>query len=240
MREDLKLLDNLQEIDLQIEKLQAEKEEAFKTSPLSDFKKELASLKTKLEKLKQEEAKVSLQHKKAEGELELLEQKIASEEKRLYSGMVTNPKELKALNDEIASLERLKEKQEESFLEVEITLEGLNETIAHTEKSIKQKEKEVESEENRLKEIEENTLARVGELKSEVDKLREAIPPELLKIYDSRRLKLARRVVAHLKNGVCSGCQMEIHAEELDKILNNPDKLATCPNCQRLLLLLEE
>lgn len=239
MKKELELLEQLQNTDLEIEKLESEKEETFKNSPLPLLKKELNSLNSKLGKLKQEENKISLAHKKADGELELLEQKISNEEKRLYSGTITNPKELKAINDEIASLERLKEKQEEEFLEVELLLEELNGVIAFTEKSIKQKEKEIEGEENRLKEVEEKTINQVGKLKERVDELRKTIPAELLKIYDNRRLKLSRQVVAHLSNGVCSGCQMEVHAEELDKILNNPDKLATCPNCQRLFLLVE-
>lgn len=239
MKKELELLEQLQNTDLEIEKLEFEKEETFKNSSLPLLRKELNSLNSKMRKLKQEEDKISLSHKKAWGELELLEQKISHEEKRLYSGTITNPKELKAINDEIASLERLKEKQEEEYLEVELLLEELNEAIASTEKSIKQKEKEIEGEENRLKEVEEKTINQVGKLKERVDELRKTIPAELLKIYDNRRLKLSRQVVAHLSNGVCSGCQMEVHAEELDKIFNNPDKLATCPNCQRLLLLVE-
>lgn len=239
MRKELELLEQLQNTDLEVEKLESEKEETFKNSPLHSFKKELASLKSKMEKLKQEEAKISLAHKKVQGELELLEQKITNEEKRLYSGTITNPKELKAINDEIASLERLKEKQEEEYLEVELLLEELNEAIALTEKNIKQKERDIKGEENRLKEVEEKTIHQVGKLREKAGELRQIIPAELLKIYDARRLKLSRQVVAHLNNGVCSGCQMEVHAEELDKILNNPDKLATCPNCQRLLLVLE-
>ncbi len=239
MKKELELLEQLQNTDLEIEKLEYEKEETFKNSPLPLLKKELNSLNSKLGKLKQEENKISLAHKKADGELELLEQKISNEEKRLYSGTITNPKELKAINDEIASLERLKEKQEEEYLEVELLLEELNEAITFTEKSIKQKEKEIEGEKRRLKEVEEKTINQVGKLKERVDELRKIIPAELLKIYDNCRLKLSRQVVARLSNGVCSGCQMEVHAEELDKILNNPDKLATCPNCQRLLLLVE-
>ncbi len=239
MKKELKLLAQLQDADLEIEELETERKEAFGNSPLTHLKKEHGALKSKLEKLKQEVTKLSLAYKKAEGELELLEQKIAGEQERLYSGTILNPKELKAINDEIASLEKLKEKREEKFLEVDIMLEELNETVALTEKAIKKKEMEIDEEEKRLKEIEERISSQVEKLREKTKKLREEIPSELLKIYDSRRLKLSRRVVASLVDGVCSGCQMEVHAEELDKILNNPDKLAICPNCQRLLLVLE-
>ncbi len=239
MREQLKLLESLQETDLEIEDLIFKKEEAFRNSSLSKLKKELSGLKRQQDDLKSKEAKISLEHKKAMGELELLEQKIANEEKRLYSGTVTNPKELKSLNDEIASLEKLKEKQEDRFLEIALDMEEIEEAVALAEKNIRQKEKEIKEEERRLKELEEETSGKVEKLKEKAGELREKIQPNLLKIYDSRRAQLTGKVVARLNDGVCSGCNMELPAEELDKIVNNPDKLATCSNCQRILLFLE-
>ncbi len=240
MKEKLELLEKVQQLDLERERLEAEKEDTFKNSPLADLKKQLGELEKKLSSLLEKTKKVSLEHKKAMGELELLEQKIATEEKRLYSGTVNNPKELKTINDEIASLEKRKEKQEDKFLEIALELEELEEAVAATEKSIVAKKKEVEEEERHLKEVEEKTRTQVEAFRSEAEKLRPEIPTEILKIYDSKRDKLAGKVVAHLKSGVCGGCNMELHAEELDKIMANPDKLAQCPSCQRLLLLQDD
>lgn len=239
MREQLELLETLQEVDLEVENLELKKKEAFKNSPLAELERELFSLKSKQDDLKSKKAQVSLKHKKAMGELELLEQKIAKEEKRLYSGAVTNPKELKSLNDEIASLEKLKEREEDKFLEISLALEEIDEAIALSERNVRQKEKEIDEEKRRLREVEEKTSSEVKKLKEKAAELRQKVQADLLKIYDSRRMRLGRKVVARLNSGVCSGCNMELHAEELDKIENDPDKLATCPNCQRLLLYKE-
>ena len=61
--------------------------------------------------------------RKREADLQALEAKIATEERKLYSGTVRNPKELKNLQDEVSALRRARDELQEAILEVMLALE---------------------------------------------------------------------------------------------------------------------
>src|ERR671910_737101 len=69
------------------------------TSQLEEFDADLEIARKQLEEITREQNRL-------EGEIELLGQKTGREEGRLFSGAVSNPKELSALQAEVAGLQR--------------------------------------------------------------------------------------------------------------------------------------
>src|SRR5438132_2362231 len=127
----------LQQLDLELERLAAEQQAAVKALQGNPT----------LQKLRvehnaaQQQLRSGLQaQKEAEWTLEELNRRLAAQEQRLYSGMVSNPKELNALQQEIQHLRAQQGRQEDTFLEVMEVAEALQEETRRKAETIQQME----------------------------------------------------------------------------------------------------
>src|SRR5260221_7246865 len=79
--------------------------------------------------------------KGGEEAIEKLSRRLHVQEQRLYSGMVTNPKELHALEQEIHHLQAQQSRQEELTLEVLLATESLEEEAKRKAEALQEAEK---------------------------------------------------------------------------------------------------
>src|SRR5258708_14097749 len=125
----------LQQIDLELELLNDEKQ------PVISLLQGDAALKKLREEytLAQRELPEGLKaQKEAEEALEELNRRLHVQEQRLYSGMVTNPKELHALQQEIHHLQAQQSRQEELTLEVLLKAESLEEEVKRKAEALRE------------------------------------------------------------------------------------------------------
>lgn len=163
-------------------------------------------------------------------------QKREASENRLYSGNVTNPKELQEIEQNIASLKRwqseLEDKQLELMLEVEdadASFEQAQENldVVSTEAASNNQEllAEKQSLEADTKMLRENRVEVVSEL-DEVD----------VALYEKMKPQMAFRPISVLSpEGHCTICgvqQINTHAQAIRR----SDELMRCANCNRILI----
>jgi predicted nucleic acid-binding Zn-ribbon protein len=170
-------------------------------------------------------------------EIEGLSSKIAASEKRLYSGTVTNPKELSDIQDEIASLKRRCSDLEDELLEAMVyseeaaaSLETCRTLLADTEAQWQKEQATLNAE---LSELD----ARLLDAQDERDRLRSATAGEDLALYDKIRSRYGSITVTTLRNGVCGYCAVAPSSTKLARI-HNGRELLQCGNCKRVLLYL--
>src|SRR2546426_2359111 len=117
----------LQQLDLELERVIAEQQSLLKSLQGNPTLQKVL----KEHNDAQQQLHLGLQAQKdAEWALEELSRRLTAHEQRLYSGMVTNPKELSSLQQEVQRLRAQQNRQEEKTLEMIDTTEGLQE-IAH-------------------------------------------------------------------------------------------------------------
>ncbi len=68
--------------------------------------------------------------------------------------------------------------------------------------------------------------------------LREQIPAHILNHFD-KFLSRGKKGVARVQNGVCKGCQIQVPLNVINSLVLGLDA-ATCGNCGRYLILLDE
>src|SRR5947209_18110855 len=105
----------LQQLDLELERVTAEQQAVVKSlqgsSKLQQLRAEHA--------IAQQQLRSGLQaQKEAEWALEELVRRLNTQEQRLYSGVVSNPKELNALQQELQNLRAQQRRQEDTALEM--------------------------------------------------------------------------------------------------------------------------
>lgn len=163
-----------------------------------------------------------------------LGQKIQIEEKELYSGRVTNPKELAGLQEEVASLKRRREKREEDLLEAMVAAEEAEAAVADAQAILTQVSEVWRAGQEKMTEEQTQLQARMAELGARRETSVAAIGPEDVSAYERLRQRKAGRAVAVVKDGICLGCRMNPPSSQVQHARTGSE-LVFCNNCGRIL-----
>lgn len=161
--------------------------------------------------------------------------KIKSEEARLYSGRVTNVKEMTGIENEIVSLRRRLGQLDDRTLDMMFRLEtaqaeqqAANERLAHILERWKAHQERLRGE---LAAIE----TELASLTGEIDAARAQVNAAQLEVYDDLRQRKGGRAVARVIAGRCEGCQVTLPMVDIARARQLT--LTYCSQCGRILLV---
>jgi uncharacterized protein len=170
----------------------------------------------------------------AEGEVAGQQNKIRETERRLYSGEVHSPKELKDLEDEAASLKRFLTVLEDRQLQAMVTQEEAEGSSSSARAALATVEAARGSQEGDLR-------AELGSLRATVERLeaqREAavalITAEDIETYAGLRRSRRGTAVARLDGATCGRCGVAPSQARIDAARTG-EEIVLCGNCGRIL-----
>ena len=221
----------LQQFDLEIDRLLAEKQALTSSLQSTSLLKKLRSE----EQSARQQLSGGLQAQKdAEWALEDVERRLKQQEQRLYNGSATAAKELNALQQEVQNLRAQQARQEEKALEMMEAAETLREVAEQKGVAVKEAEQAWELS---------NTagVARFGQLEEKLQELRDkraelaaTMEDELVKRYEGMRKTKQGRVVSKVEQNSCQWCRVILTPSELQRVRISAE-LQTCSNCGRIL-----
>lgn len=227
------LLD-LQEVDLEIDRLLHQRSSLPQLAEYQSVNgRRLAAEKERVAKQATVRA-AGLDLDKADGELSIIEAKLAETETRLYaggmSGKETEYKRLEvqslrgqqeAMETRVLVLIDQKETLDEQLAKIVSVVDGLSATERDLEATIASAWKEIDA-----------VLGRKEERKREMVP---AIPPELFEIYETLRRIKEGVAISRIHDGNCGGCHLHLSTAELvDAANSDPPR---CVHCRRLIVL---
>jgi predicted nucleic acid-binding Zn-ribbon protein len=226
------LLD-LQEIDLQIDRLLEQRQSLPELEEYKAAHEELTTLEAERDRAGALLKQLELDLDKAEGELQLLEIKLDEHETRLFAGGMS-ARETEHMRLEVQSLKAQKGSQEEKVLgmleeidparekvdEIDAQVDRVKSRKADLESAIKAQWKTIDAELARREERKEDALAPIG--------------PELLDLYDKLRSIKEGVAVAAYDHGVCGGCHMTLSPAEQEETFDA--EIPRCVHCRRILV----
>lgn len=240
MAESLKPLLELQEIDLSRDRLHERKEHLPEKEELTELEGRMKEVQAAIDRVEEEAGAVIKEMDRLEGEASQIANKIGAEERKLYSGEVVNPKELTALQDEIAMLRRRKAPLEEGALEQMQTRDELAEEKEGLRRELEDLSREADAVRERIARA---TAEIDRELEAEEEKRRgvlSPIPEDVLELYERLRGQKKGIGVGALENGICTACREALSAVEVDRIKREAregEQLFRCEHCRRLLVV---
>ena len=183
-------------------------------------------------------ATVQRDQSRLEHEVDTVTTKARSEEARAVSGKVTSPKELTAIQEEVAGLKRRQATLEDELLELmeqRETLEGeLAELAARRDAFTADQAEVTKARDAALAEID-------GELDGERtarDRVAPTVGEQLRALYDQIRSRQGGIGAAALVGNTCQGCRVSISPVELAAIRKlPPEEVKRCENCRRILVV---
>jgi predicted nucleic acid-binding Zn-ribbon protein len=206
-------------------------------SQLAATARQVAAVDARLAAADERRSDLSRGQQRLEDEIASLNERADRVDKQLYSGTVTNPRELLALQDDVASLRRRIGKLEDDELEIMM----LSESVEAQRAELAAEHEQLESDMARLTG---DLAATEGEITAELEAVRREreaaateVRPELLAQYDALRSRHDGVAIARLVGATCQGCHLQLPAVEIARIRAlGLDDVVHCDSCGRLLV----
>lgn len=201
-------------------------------SALEELSKEIRSqLSVRTEKA----SDIKKNQKQLELECERCLEHYRQEETLLYSGKISNPRELEQIQQKMEEYRQLQDKLETEILRQLELDEKIDSEIAVLEDRLSQCLKELVT---RKKEINEKKLElqlEKEQLHAELETLLPQIPDDWMARY--RKIADSHRGIgiAQLKGNVCGACHVSVSDSLLKAVKHGDDRLYFCENCGRIL-----
>jgi predicted nucleic acid-binding Zn-ribbon protein len=228
LREQLKLLEQLQQVDAKLHETQ----EALTALPakLNSLKDDVDRVENLLEGERQQHAEVQRYRSELESANKADQDSLNKAKTKLTQ--VRTSKEYMATQRELESARKSTGEREEELLK-------LLEAIEASERSIKVHEEELEALKQHVAEQEQETSEQIARLKQELEvheaehtKMAATVRKDVLARYETIRKRRGLAVVpAH--HGVCMGCNMAL-PPQLFNVLQRGETIEICPSCQRI------
>lgn len=234
MREQLQALYELLQID--IAESQARKSlAALEKGDVEN--RQMSALQAKYIVLSNELKKLESDLQDSELNLQSVEEKIKNFQQKLYSGQVTNPKELSSIEKEIEMLGKSRGSLDERILGLYDQVEAQRTEVGKYESAISRLKKKIAA-------ILADYNQKSGELNKEIESLtskrRDAImqvtDKTLLQRYESVRSRHKDTGLALVENNKCGGCHTGLTVYT-QRLLWADEGFHTCENCGRILYL---
>lgn len=167
-------------------------------------------------------------------ELQSAVEKARKIEQELYSGRVGNPKELTAMQEDVASIGRQRRKTEDEMLALMEEVEQLTASVGTLEAQRQARERELEEHLVQYQGHLRTMAAQLDDLKSVREAKAAEIDADLLRRYERLRPRKDGVAVAAVVRGICEGCHVAIPEGRVAEILEGA-RIFTCEECGRIL-----
>lgn len=196
---------------------------------------ELLTARQRAEKAEAQVVKWTAEQTDLNLELGTVNSKAKRSEQRLYSGEVSNPKELEDLQHEVEALGRRRDVLEDELLEAMIMLEEAQEERDGAQQALGQIESAWQRSQEALRAEQNQLAAALHALIAEREAHQARIDPEAVAEYEAIRARKNNIAVVTLVNGTCMGCHVSVSANMV--LQAQRGERITCNGCGRLLYM---
>jgi predicted nucleic acid-binding Zn-ribbon protein len=225
----------LQEVDQSIEEISREIKQKDLVVKIKEKQKIINDIQLIIEKVEKEIDELEIKARKFEEDLLNLEAKKQAQEKKLYDGSCTNPKELESMK---VKLDEIKEKivqvEDQAITNMDILEDKVH--IFNQESGRFAELKRAYNKDIKLYQKNKRELTdKMALAETKQAELLSMLEENLLSIYQRVQINFKNRGIARVENGICSGCRVEIPIMHL-KNIKEGNNIYTCEQCGRILI----
>jgi len=177
------------------------------------------------------------EERRLDDEVRRLEARAKAEDTKMYSGTVSSPRELQAMQADIDQLRRQAAEREDEELEVMERREELDHEVAALEAAQAALVAEMQTLLAALEAQERDIDAELAGEEAARAALAPTIPEATVRLYEQIRAKNRGVGAARLVGMNCQACHLALPATEVDRIRHLPDDtLVRCEHCGAILV----
>jgi predicted nucleic acid-binding Zn-ribbon protein len=230
LKEQLKALENIQEIDHKIDNLR--KNKGSLPAALKALDDQIAKVSASMQLKKSAISEVEKTQRQTSAALDLNKDRLARSMSRLES--VQNSNEFQAAQKEIDQLKKQKESLDDQTKKSSSELEMLRQAMGEIEGSLGKFKEERDAQAATLTGQSGKMEEEIAALMQERAKHTPSVEPRLLTQYDRVRGARAGLGIAPAIAGRCKGCNMMVPPQQFNEIQRG-SALHSCPSCHRIL-----
>jgi uncharacterized protein len=235
--EELEHLLGVQAHDLALDRLRHRRETLPERTALDAARRRLVVVGGDLAELTTRRDTVRAEEKRLDDEAQALGARAAEADQKLYSGTVTSPRELQAMQADVEMLKRHRTDLEDRELDVMEEREALDAQITARE-----------DEEKRERDLTARLASAIAHAEAEIDaeaarehaaraELAASVSDALLRDYERRRAQNRGAGAARLVGTTCQACHLTIPSTEAERIRRSAgESPAYCDNCGAILV----
>jgi len=236
----LKLLD-VQELDARLDLLRHQLRTLPETKELAALEAERRQVADQVRDARILVDDLTREQRKADTDVEQVKTRRVRDQQRMDAGLISNPKDLQRMQQELVSLDRRVSELEDLELEVMERLETaqaeLDELTARAESLGTRAEELAAARTKKAGGLEEEVVKVTAERKVTAS----GVPSDLMALYDKIREQKGGVGAAALRARRCGGCSLELNAADLGVIAKAPtDEVLRCEECNRILVRTSE
>ena len=230
---DIEKLFDLQQIDLKrlriVKRVKKSLVSVREPIDLVRLRESVGSMSEEQESLKENQAL-------AESQVKVVKEKIAANQDLLNSGRLTDPKDIAALQSQIAELEITKSTYEERALAALLEFEDKNKQYQPLVERLEERTGEWEELRRCAREEQEGMAAELKELNRERSVRASDMNKDALQIYEELLKRKNGIAVTTITNSSCDACFMSLPTSVATAPRNGSSNYLHCPSCGRMLL----
>jgi len=236
LKEEIRKLVQLQEIDTQIYKLREKKNETL-PARLEEVKREFEEISKNLTGAEEKLKRLQLEKKDKELDLGVKEDGFKKLQTQLYQ--LKSNKEYQAMLSEIKSCKADISVVEEGVLTVMAALETAEKECLAQKEALNQEEKASKSENEKLNSILKDAEVEISNLETKRKALTGGIEKEVLDKYEHLLGSRQGLALVPVKGSGCGACHMRLNHQTINEI-KMFEHLVSCNSCVRMLYIPED
>lgn len=230
---DLEILLEVQESELELEKLRLAMTELASGKALEQLRDEILSTSARITSLRSEVEELERDQRRAREDSKLVQDRIARDKDRLSKTAVS--RDALGIQHELDSLAKRKLELEEAELEILSQLEGKNSDLAASVGAKSEFESQFQELKQSMQQELESQKTRFRDIQASITASKNALPSELVSAYEQKRKR--GLAIGRMLRNTCGACNMGLTASATHEILARPsDEMVNCPECSAILV----
>jgi predicted nucleic acid-binding Zn-ribbon protein len=224
---------SLQELDLALARVESQKAEAEQEMDMRmAWDVVEAALQAERDQLQELQKAYRLDQLEADSP----RQRSAELDAKLYSGAITNPRELESLQQEASNVRAQVERMDAALLELSLKTEESQRKCAALEKQLSDARAAWESRQVELREQLKRLTAEQEKIAAQRAQLAASVEPAELSRYERLRKAKGGQAVAKVERGLCQACRMSLPTQQLQRVRTGRQTVL-CSSCGRMLFI---
>jgi predicted nucleic acid-binding Zn-ribbon protein len=235
--QDLETLLLVQEQDIALDRLRHRRASLPERAELDARLAEHAAREREATTIRARREEVYAEEHRIDAEAQALGARAAEMDQRLYSGTVTSPRELQAMQADVDMLRRHRGELEDTELVVMEEREALDKQLADLDAEMARLGDEIARLRATIAGVEAEIDAEAAHEEAERAKHASALPEGLVADYERRRQQNRGAGAARLVGVTCQACHLSIPSTEAERIRRAAgETVAYCDNCSAILV----
>lgn len=232
----LRLLD-VQQLDSRLDALEHQLRSMPEHARLTELGRQRAEVSDTIRDLQVQVSDLTAEQEKADADVEQVKARRERDRTRIDQGLITNPKDLERMNQELVSLERRINDLEDAEIEVMSALEDAQGALRDASAQAADLDAEIAEVTGARDERGHAVQAEAREVRHERELTIDGVPEDLVALYTRLREQKGGVGAAALHRRQCSGCMLTLDAAVLASITAAPtDEVLRCEECNRILV----